>query len=259
MIGGWKSGLYAFLLALAVFTVFFSVVTMARAQEEIGLEGVSQKELEGLPVREGGVLAQTWDWFISLFGYEVLDAEVVKRSIVEQDLDIEDVRLITNNVTHVVDKQNVDYKITNNEQCEWTEHNQSWTICPVRTKVVTEWQEEEVIHSYQVIVTPTETYDVPDKTVCYDAGSVYVCESTLRCDGKPGIEYGCEHVNVNKQPEADGTIKTFTARNPPMRDFVTRKQVITDYELVQDASLTKNIPIAIIDEVKSSMTVEVAE
>jgi hypothetical protein len=253
MIGGWKSGLYAFLLALAVFTVFFSVVTMARAQEEIGLEGVSQKELEGLPVREGGVLEQTWDWFVGLFGYEVPDAEVVKRSIVGQDLDIEDVRLVDVENAVFVNHSDVNTVYTENPTCEWIEANSSWRSCSVPSEVVKNWTERRVTSTYQVIVTPTQTYDVPDKTTCYDEGVVVVCESTLRCDGLPGIEFGCEHVIIKKEPLVDGSVESLNVGRAPIRGFVSRKQVLLSPELVSDASFTKRLPSSIVDEAKATI------
>jgi len=234
MIGGWKSGLYAFLLALAVFTVFFSVVTMARAQEEIGLEGVSQKELEGLPVREGGVLAQTWDWFIGLLGYEVPDVEVVKRSIIEQDLDIEDVRLV---------------EISTTKNITVTQHDVLWGT--PYTKQITVPDD-----NYKVIVTPTQTYDIPPKTSCYEWGNEYVCESTLRCDGSPGIEFGCEYTKISKQPNSDGSISTIRPVPLPVRDFVSRKDVIMSPEKIVDAELTMHIDKSVIDTIKQSLVNE---
>ena len=234
MIGGWKSGLYAFLLALAVFTVFFSVVTMARAQEEIGLEGVSQKELEGLPVKEGGVLAQTWDWFVELLGYEVPDAEVVKRSIVEQDLDIEDVRLV---------------EISTTKNITVTQLDVLWGT--PYTKQITVPDD-----NYKVIVTPTQTYDIPPKTSCYEWGNEYVCESTLRCDGRPGIEFGCEYTKISKQPNSDGSISTIRPVPLPVRDFISRKEVITSPEKIMDAELTMHIDKSVIDTIKQSLVNE---
>lgn len=229
---------------------------MVHAQEEMGLEDVPQKELEGLPVKDGGVLAQTWDWFISLLGYEVEDVDVIKRSIVEQDLDIDDVRLVTENDTEERIIQSVGWVTNTNAQCEWIASNSSWRPCYTVSKVTAEWTETVVTGTYQVFVTPTQTYDVPDKTTCYDNGNEYVCESTLRCDGLLGIEYGCEHVIVKKEPEQDGTITTLTARKPPMRDFVTRKEVMTSPELIIDSGMTKRIPQGVIDAVKANIIVE---
>ena len=178
-------------------------------EEGIGLEDVPQKELTGIPVNGGGVLEQTWNWFIELLGYDVPDVEVVKRSILEQDLAIDDVRLVD-----VYDT---------------------------------------IQGPYQVIVTPKETYDVPDKTTCYDDGSRYVCESTLRCDGLPGVEYGCEHVIVDKLPTLDGGVTEQNMGRAPIRPLITRKEVLLNPNLVIDGGLTKRLPEAIVDEVKASI------
>jgi len=186
-----------------------ALVPGAWAQEGVGLEDVPQKELTGLPVKEGGVFEQTWNWFLDIIGVETIDTEVVKRSILEQDLDIDDTRLVD-----VYDTA------------------QGY---------------------YQVIVTPTETYDVPDKTMCYEDGEQYVCESTLRCDGFPGIEYGCEHVIVKKEPALDGSVKALNVGNAPIRTFVSRKEAITSPDLIVDAGLVKRLPADLVDSVKASI------
>jgi len=253
-IDGWKPGLYAFTIALALFVVFFSVVTMARAQEGMGLEGVSQKELEGLPVREGGVLAQTWDWFIELLGFEVPDNEVIKRSILEQDLAIDDVRLVIQDNSRVEETTRIGIITTINEQCTWDKSTSNWSRCIVET--------EGEIHSkntygatasYQVIVTPTETYDVPDRTTCYDEGVVVVCESTLRCDGLPGIEFGCEHVIIKKEPLVDGKVDALNVGSAPIRNFVSRKQVLTSPKLIIDETYTKHLPENVVTSMKAEL------
>ena len=226
---------------------------MVHAQEGMGLGDVSQKELEGLPVREGGVLAQTWDWFVGLFGYEVPDAEIVKRSIVEQDLAIDDVRLVDAEDVVFVEHSDMSTVYTENPKCEWIEANSSWRSCWLPSEVVNEWTERRVTSTYQVIVTPTQTYDVPDKTTCYDEGVVVVCESTLRCDGLPGIEFGCEHVIIKKEPLVDGKVDALNVGRAPIRSFVSRKQVLRNPELVSDVSFTKRLPSAIVDEAKATI------
>jgi hypothetical protein len=180
----------------------------------------------------------------------------VKRSILEQDLDIEDVRLVTTDDVVVVDRVRSDTIYRYETECEWITTNSSWNPCVISSEVTTEWQEEVVLGQYQVIVTPKETYDVPEKTVCYDEGWRYVCESTLRCDGVAPVEYGCEHVVIAKFPGEKGGVLSANIGRAPIRDLVTRKEVLLNPSFINDAGLTKRLPIELVDSVKASYPVE---
>lgn len=201
---------------IAFFLLLVLFIAQAVIAQEVVLEDVPQKELESLPIKDDGIIQDSWDWFVELLGYDVVDREVVRRSILEQDLDIMDVRLIRMNVTN----------------------------------------EQLVPYDYQVLVTPSQTYDVPPKTSCYEQGNEFVCECTLRCDGLPGIEYGCEYTKVSKIPNYDGTISTIRIVPLPTRYFISRKEVIMSPDKIFDDELTLHIDKGVVDSIKDVLVVK---
>lgn len=91
------------------------LASAAMAQEE-ALQ-VKQKEIENIPIVPDGIVTQTWDWFKSLLGFEVSDPEIVKRSILEQNIQVDGVRLIDEDSYQVFVTGTETFDVPHNEKC----------------------------------------------------------------------------------------------------------------------------------------------